>query len=172
MRKVCWSADFKTRKMIANAIVMSRIVYLIQVYGNASDYLLRFLQVLQNKAARAVTKSRWGTETSILLNQVGWLSVRQLKDYHSLLLIFKIKQEGKPASLRLLFKDNFAYRTRQATSHAFVQNETAKSEKSKKAFIHNSTALWNRLPPEIRKLEKLEKFKTELKKWVKINVML
>ena len=54
--KISWSADFKTRKMIANGIVMSRIVYLIQVYGNASDYLLGFFQVLQNKAARIVTR--------------------------------------------------------------------------------------------------------------------
>ena len=64
--------------MIANGIVMSRIVYLIQVYGNASDYLLGFLQVLQNKAARIVTRLRWGTATEVLLNQIGWLSVKQL----------------------------------------------------------------------------------------------
>ena len=57
--KVSWSADFKTRKMIANGIVMSRIVYLIQVYGNASKYLQGFLQVLQNKVARIVTRLGW-----------------------------------------------------------------------------------------------------------------
>ena len=73
LMKVSWSADFKTRKMIGNAIVMSRIVYLVQVYGNASEYLLKSLQTLQNKAARVVTRLPWGTETGLLLNQIGWL---------------------------------------------------------------------------------------------------
>ena len=171
LMKVSWSADFKTRKMIGNAIVMSRIVYLVQVYGNASDYLLKSLQVLQNKAARVITRLRWGTETSVLLNQVDWLSVRQLIAYHSLLLVFKIKKESKPASLKLKFRDNFAYRTRQATSNSIVRCETPRTEMSNKAFVLNSTVVWNTLPPELRKLEKLEHFKRELKKWVKIKIM-
>ena len=57
--------------MIANAIVMSRLIYLIQLYSEAADYLLTALQVLQNKAARAVKRLRCGTRTAILLNQVG-----------------------------------------------------------------------------------------------------
>ena len=76
--KIAWSADFKTRKMIANGLVMLRFVYLIQVYGNASEYLLRFLQVLQNKVARIVTRLSWDTGTHVLLIQVGWLSIQQL----------------------------------------------------------------------------------------------
>ena len=91
--KVSYSADFKTRKMIVNAVVMSRIVYLIQLYGSATDYLLNSLQTLQNRAARAVTKLRWGTRTSTLLNQVGWLSIKQLIVYHRLVLVFKINRD-------------------------------------------------------------------------------
>ena len=152
------AADFKTRKMIANAVVMSRLVYLVQVYGNAAEFLLKFLQVIQNKAARCVTRLRWGTETSVLLNQVGWLSVKQLIVFHSLVQLFKIKETGKPATLRLKFRDSFAYKTRNP-----------KSDKSKDAFVYKSTVLWNNLPPEIRKIQKLDKLKIELKKWVKLN---
>ena len=124
LMKVSWSEDFKTRKMIGNAIVMSRIIYLVQVYGNASEYLLKSLQILQNKAARVVTRLPWGTETGLLLNQIGWLSVTQLVAFHSLILVFKIKTESKPAALRLKFRDNFAYRTRQATSNGLVRCKT------------------------------------------------
>ena len=150
LMKVSWSADFMTRKMIGNAIVMSRIVYLVQVYGNASEYLLKGLQILQNKAARVVTRLPWGTETGLLLNQV--------------------KTENKPAALKLRFRDNFVYRTRQATSNGLVRCETPRTETSKKAFVCSSTIMWNTLPPQLRKTEKLEKFKLELKKWVKTNV--
>ena len=155
--------------MIANAIVMSRIIYLIQVYGTASDYLINFLQVLQNKAARVVTKLRWGTETKLLLNQVGWLSVRQLVVFHSLILVFKTKQVGKPIYLREKLRSEFAYETRQSTGNCFVKNDTPRSEKYKKAFIHNSTSLWNSLSLEVRTAVKLKDFKTKLKTWIKIN---
>ena len=67
--------------MIANGLVMLRFVYLIQVYGNASEYLLRFLQVLQTKVARIVTRLSWDTGTDMILSQVGWLSIQQLYVY-------------------------------------------------------------------------------------------
>ena len=37
-------ANFKTRKMIANGIFLSKIIYLIQVWGGCSDFLINFLQ--------------------------------------------------------------------------------------------------------------------------------
>ena len=83
LRKISHSASFETRKMIANGIVMSRIIYVIQVWGGTKDYLIKTLQILQNKAARFVTKL--DIFTSLLL-QCVWLSVQQLVEYHSLCL--------------------------------------------------------------------------------------
>ena len=93
--QVCKIANFKTRKMVANGIIMSQIIYLIQAWGGCSDYLIAAIQVIQNRAARLVTKLDWYTSMSTLLNQCGWLSVRQLITYHSLLMIFKIKIDKK-----------------------------------------------------------------------------
>ena len=82
-----------TRKMIANGIVMSYLTYLIPLYGGCPEYLLTALQVLQNRAARHVTKSSWATSSSAMLLQVGWLNVRQMIVFHSLVLLFKAKFE-------------------------------------------------------------------------------
>ena len=49
------SADFKTRLMVANGLFLWLLVFLIQVWGGTHDYLIRTLQVAQNKAMRAVT---------------------------------------------------------------------------------------------------------------------
>ena len=48
-------ASFQTRLMVANGIVVSKLCYLIQLWGGCEDYLLKPLQVLQNRAARLVT---------------------------------------------------------------------------------------------------------------------
>ena len=96
LHKVCQYSNFMTRKMIANGIVMSYLTYLIPLYGGCQQYLLTSLQVLHNRAARHVTKSNWGTSSSAMLLQVGWLNVRQMIVFHSLVLLFKAKLEKKP----------------------------------------------------------------------------
>ena len=49
-------ANFKNRKLIANGIFLSMLSYLIALWGGFNLYLLKSLQILQNKAARIVTK--------------------------------------------------------------------------------------------------------------------
>ena len=144
----------------------------IQLHGGASDYLLKSLQVLQNRAARTVTKHEWGTSTAVMLNQIGWLSIKQLVVHHSLILAFKVKRNKKPCYVNMKLNQNFAYSTRQATGNCILLGSTPKSEKSKSAFVFNSSNLWNDLPLSLRMIEKLPKFKTELKKWVMKSVQI
>ena len=59
--------------MVANSIVMSRMIYIIQLWGGTRNYLLKSLQVLQNQAARTVTGLGWFTPQSVLLHQCGWV---------------------------------------------------------------------------------------------------
>ena len=61
--------------MEANGIVVSKLIYLIQWWGGCSDYLINFLQILQNRAARLVTRLGWFTPVEVLLHQCGLLSV-------------------------------------------------------------------------------------------------
>ena len=78
LKMVSKVASFKNRKMIANGIFMSKLTYLMSLWGGYRKDLIQKLQSLQNKAARAVTKLDWYTPTSELLKQCSWLSVQQL----------------------------------------------------------------------------------------------
>ena len=53
------NASFKTRLMVANATIMSIFTYMMPVWGGTEDYMIQAAQVLQNKAARTVTKLSW-----------------------------------------------------------------------------------------------------------------
>ena len=97
--------------MIAEGIVMSNILYIITVYGSCSDYLLSILQVIQNTAARCVTRLGWRTRVSVLLLQCGWLSVRQMVFYHTMVQMFKIKQDGKHVYLHEKISKEFQQKT-------------------------------------------------------------
>ena len=81
-----------------------------------------------------------------------------------------MQKVDKPAYLRSKFRTDFPYQTRQATGNCFSIDETPRHEKTKDAFVYSSTVIWNSLPADLRKAEKLETFKIKLKEWIKSNV--
>ena len=96
LSKLCNIANFKTRKMVADGLFMSKLVYLIPLWGGCESYLIRALQIVQNKAARCVTRRGKYTSTRNLLTECGWLSVNQLVFFHTVLLLFKVRKNKKP----------------------------------------------------------------------------
>ena len=156
--------------MIANGIVISRIIYVIQLWGGTKDYLLQMLQVLQNKAARFVTKCDVFTSQKKLLLQCGWMSIKQLVEYHSLVLVYKTKSEQKPVFLHETLSKSFSYRTRASSTGSILLNQPSTGDISKESFVYKSTRMWNSLPPHIRKAVTLLEFKWKLKSWIMENI--
>ena len=77
LKKVAGNSTFKTRLMLANGVIMSKVLYLITVWGGAQQYLLKGLQVQQLTAARTVcgfSSKFWSKKK--LLDKLGWLSIR------------------------------------------------------------------------------------------------
>ena len=56
LKKVCRLASFKSRKMLANGVFMSKLIYLMPVWAGCEDNLTKALEVIQNKVARSVSK--------------------------------------------------------------------------------------------------------------------
>ena len=134
LSKVCEFLSFKNRKMVANGVVMSYLSYLMPLYGGCPDYLLNALQILQNRAARLVTKSGWYTPSTVMLQQVGWLNVRQLIVYYSLVLLYKARLEKKPAYIYERISSPFNVNTRLANSNGIRDDMSRKSGIAKKSF--------------------------------------
>ena len=167
MNKISRFSSFKTRKMIANGVIMSRLIYLIQLWGGSSFYLIRMLQILQNRAARLVTKLGW---YSPVKTQCGWLSVHQLVHFHSLLLAYKIRAEEKPKYFCDKLKSSFDKETRLATSGGIRKELKIKHKTTQQSFIPRTVDLWNKLPQDLRQTLTLPKFKKKLKLWIIQNI--
>ena len=170
LKKISFGVSFKMRKMVANSIVISRMIYIIQLWGGTSEYLLKSLQVLQNKTARTVTRLGWFTPQSVLLRQCGWLSIKQLVEYHSLILLFKVKNVGKPVYLHKIASRKFPFETRASTANNIVENQHTSRDTTKQGFVHRSSKSWNFLSIKIKLETKLLKFKQMLRTWILENV--
>ena len=162
--------NFSTRLMVANAIVNSKLCYLIQVWGGTQDYLIRCLQVAQNRAMRIITGLCWFTPSRILLQRCKWLSVKQLAEYHTLLTLHKSKVSGRPKYLYDKFCAKTDYTTRQQVK--FGENFTYKTERTRSSFCYRGASKYNLLPRDITDSVSIDSFKGKLKKWIKLNVPL
>ena len=155
---------------------MSTITYVIQVYGGCSGYLLAALQVLQNRAARFITRLPWMTPTCTLLKQCGWLSIKQLVEYHSLVLLFKVKVDRRPTYIYKRIGDSVFSNSRQefhrVKSRQLKDSRNMKSSTSNHSFIPRTIDQWNRLPQEIRNIDDLKMFKCQLRSWIEIHTPL
>ena len=187
LKKVSSIASFKTRKTIANGIFMSKLIYLMPLWSGCEDYLVNSLQVVQNKAARTVAKLNIFTPTKTLMKVCGWMSVRQLMAYHSLVLLHKTLRSKTPVYLhqKVTSGGHFPYRTRTASacppgfsftvSHptdngAIRQQSGSKLGLSKQGWCWSSVELYNLLPTDLRLETKLPSFKKRLKNWIGLNI--
>ena len=117
LKKISGTASFKTRKMIANGIYMSKLIYLMPLWMGCEDYLINALQVNLNKVARLVTKLDIFTPTAVLMQQCGWMPIKHLMAYHSLVLLHKILQQQSPSYLhKKVTSGSQQYITRQAAT--------------------------------------------------------
>ena len=165
LKRICVNADFNTKLMLANGIIISKITYLITVWGGAKQYLLNMLQVQQLAAARLVcgfTCWRWSKRK--LLDKVGWLSVRQLIFYHTVLQAHKTLSVGLPRPLFHELSGEYPRNTRSATAGHIRQ-----IGRSKDTFKYRAAQFYNRVPTEVR-VGSVATVKLKLKKWIKHNV--
>ena len=164
---MCYAASFKQRKTVADGIFMSKLIYMIQVWGGCKKYLLKSLQVIQNKAARAVTKLERDTPVGTLMSQCGWLSINQLIWYHTVVLVHRIRHSEVPKYLYNMynFSEEKVIETRQAVLKLIsLKNPKApKYELTRRGFRWRSFQDYNILPLDIRSISNIDTFKKQVK---------
>ena len=167
LKKVLKNATFSTRFMVANGVVISKLVYLITLWGSAQQYLLKALQVQQLTAARTVCGfNSWGWSKKKLLDKVGWMSIRQLIYFHTVLQAHKTLTTGLPRPLSASLPTDHPYQTRNATMGNIRFGDTFSSTST---FKYRAMMWYNSIPGSV-KTGSLPTVKQKLKNWVHNNV--
>ena len=149
---------------------MSKLIYLIELWGGSSKYLVKALQRAQNRAARFVTKLDWGTRTSELLKQCGWLSVHQLAVYHSVVMVYKVIFNKSPKHLYSMFSANYSYKTSRAHNEMLRHTRSVRLDLTRDSFRWRAAKNYNQLPLVIKNADSVEELKKVAKSWIKENI--
>ena len=166
LRRVSLNATFKTRLLVANACFQSVLSYMITVWGGADSYLLKALQVIQNKAARTITKQSWFTPTRTLLKQCNWLSVRQLIFLHTAMQMWKILNYRRPANIF----ERFQLSRTRSNEYGTLAIPNSITNIGKQSFLVRAATTWNHIPMEIRISTSITIFRKKLKPWILNNI--
>ena len=145
------------RKLLATGLIISKLIYMIPVWGGAPITYIRKLQRIVNNSARYILNGARRWKTDRLMAEVNWLRVDEMMEFHSLLTLWKIlrKQTPKYLAQKFIIGDDW----RISTSSPRLQITAS-------AFRWRSREMWNRLPDDIRLLDNISGFKKHLRTWI------
>ena len=99
------------------------------------------------------------------------MNVNQLIFYHSVLLVYKVKQSQGPRYLHNMHNSwSYPYSTRQAETGLIRVINKPKLELAKESFRWRAANSYNQLPTDIRTSSKEEIFKKKVKPWIMDNI--
>ena len=148
----------KCRLLLANGLLIGRINYLLPLYGGAPEKYIHKIQVIMNNSARFVTGAGRRAKSRDLMDAVKWLNIREMTQLHTSVLAWKTIKLGTPQHLAdniHLAQDNNIYTTIPRLQH------------TQQSLRWRMCQDWNALPPEIKEINSLPRFKHRVKSWIK-----
>ncbi len=147
-------------EMLINVFMTTRLDYCNALLGGFSARLINKLQMIQNAAARFLTRTRKYDHISPVLSTLHWLPIKHRIDFK----IFKAPNGLAPQYLSELLSHYSPPRPlRSQNSGHLIIPRISKSTADGRSFFYLVPKLWNNLPNTVREAETLSQFKSRLK---------
>ena len=151
--------SFESRKLLAEGLLLSKLIYLISQWGGATQNNINKAKILMNQIARWVTKSGKKARISILLETCNWMSIQELARYHSDIQTWKILRLNNPETIN----DRW-----QLNENEEIITLKPRLKFKEDGYCWRASREWNAFPLEIRQLRSLPVFKRRIKSWIKM----
>ena len=157
LKYCCRKMSKLSKLLLANAFIISRLLYLLPVYGGTDRKYLNKLQVIINNTARFVTGLGRRINKQTLMEACGWLDIDELVQYHSLVQLWRIINLKVPMHIyrKLIINENFT-----------VETLNPRLQNTMTSFRWWTIRAWNDLSQDIRSIQTLPNFKKQVKIWI------
>ncbi len=143
-------------EMLIHAFMTSRLDYCNALLGGCSACLINKLQLVQNAAARVLTRTRKYDHISPVLSTLHWLPIKHRIDFKILLITYKALNGLAPQYLSELLSHYIPSRPlRSQNSGHLIIPRISKSTAGSRSFSYLAPKLWNNLPNTVREADTL-----------------
>ena len=157
LKYCCRKLPISSRKLLATGLIVSRLVYLLPVYGGTCRKYFNKLQVVLNNTARFVTGLGKRTSKRPLMVACGWLDIEEMIVYHSILQMWRTINLKVPLYL---------YRKLTINEDTTIETTIPRLQNTQIGYRWQTVQNWNELSQDIRENKSLISFKKQVKKWL------
>ncbi len=143
-------------EMLIHAFMTSRLDYCNALLGGCSARLINKLQMVQNAAARVLTRTRKNDHITPVRSTLLWLPIKHRIDFKILLITYKALNGLAPQYLSKLLSHYSPPRPlRSQNSGLLIIPRISKSTAGGRSFFYLAPKLWNNLPNTVREADTL-----------------
>ena len=150
--RICHLFDKSTLFIVINSLIFSKLFYCSSVWSGNSKSNIAKLQHVQNFAAHLLSGKKKYEHITPKLKELRLVPVSNAFRYRDAVQMFQCTNNQAPTYLKTMFQKRCQihdYNNRNIDNLYLPKCRTALAQNS---FCYRGAALWNSLPPEIRKL--------------------
>ena len=166
LRHICRHFDLHSAKLLANALVSSRLEYCNSVLSGIAETDITKLQRVLKRLARVVTKSPPFSRSDPLLRSLHWLPVKYRVHFKICLLTYKALHEEQPVYLRSLIATSLPPCSLRSNRGITLSVPRIKTKTGTGALSSYAPSLLNNLPLSVRSATSVATFRRRLKTYL------